>query len=218
MMCPIRSMFARVGSVIVVAAVSFVAGCASTPPTNFYTLSSVVPEKPTGSAQTPTVVVAIGPVSLPDYIDRPQIVTRESAYAVKVASYDQWAGPLSDMVPRVLIDNVAAALPQDRVVGFPRVSGTSFDYRIAIDITRFDADPSGAATLVAHWQIYDRVARRALLVTDDTFVRQAANTSYEAIVAAMSGTLADLSGRLADDVAATTTAARPAADARPPTR
>ncbi|MFO1154931.1 MAG: PqiC family protein [Rhodospirillales bacterium] len=209
-------MFVRVGSVIAVAAVSFVAGCASTPPTNFYTLSSVVPATQGGSAQAPAAVVAIGPVSLPDYIDRPQIVTRESAYAVKVASYDQWAGPLTDMVPRVLIDNVAAGLPQDRVVGFPRVSGTSFDYRIAVDITRFDADPSGTATLVAHWQIYDRVARRALLVTDDTFVRQAANTSYEAIVAAMSGTLADLSDRLADDVAATTAAAGQTRSSVPP--
>ncbi len=144
------------------------------------------------------MVVAIGPVSLPDYVDRPQIVTRESAYAVKVASFDQWAGSLGDMVPRVLIENVAAALPEDRVVGFPSVSGTAFDYRVAVEITRFDADQTGAATLAARWQIYDRAARRAVLVTDETFVRPTAGPSYEAIVAAMSGTLADLSGRLAD--------------------
>lgn len=110
------------------------------------------------------------------------------------------------MVPRVLVEGVAAALPGDRVVGFPQVSGTAFDYRIAVEVTRFDADQTGSATLVARWQIYDRAARPAVLVTDGTFTRPVADSSYEAIVAAMSGTLADLSGRLADDVAVVTAA------------
>jgi uncharacterized lipoprotein YmbA len=204
MMRPILALFARTGSAVIAVAGSLaLAGCADTPPTNFYTLSSVsAPARPVGPAQARAVVVAIGPVTLPDYVDRPQIVTRESAYAVKVASYDQWAGPLGDMVPRVLVENVAAALPGDRIVGFPRVSGAAFDYRAAVDITRFDADMSGTATLVARWQIYDRAARRAVLVADDTFVRSAAGPSYEGVVAAMSGTLADLAARLAEDVGA----------------
>ena len=212
MMRPIASMSARVGSLCVVVALSLaVAGCASSPSTNFYTLSSVAaPASPSRPVQAPAAVVAIGPVTLPDYVDRPQIVTRESAYAVKLAPYDQWAGPLTDMVPRVLIENVATALPGDRVVGFPSASETAFDYRVAVDITRFDADQTGTATLVARWQVYDRSARRALLVTDETFVRPSSGPSYEAIVAAMSGTLADLSGRLAEGVGIAA-AAKPAA-------
>ena len=211
MMRPIATISARAGSLAIVVALSLaVAGCASGPPTNFYTLSSVAaPAGPVRSGQTRAAVVAIGPVTLPDYVDRPQIVTRQSPYAVKLAAYDQWAGPLTDMVPRVLVENVAAARPEDRVVGFPNVSCTAFDYRVAVDITRFDADQSGTATLVARWQIYDRAARRAVVVTDETFVRPAADPSYEAIVAAMSGTLADLSGRLAEDVGVA--AAKPAA-------
>lgn len=207
-MRPLPPSPARTGRLAIAVAVALAAaGCADTPPTNFYTLSSIsAPATPIRPAPAHPVVVAIGPVTLPDYVDRPQIVTRESAYAVKVASFAQWAGPLSDMVPRVLIENVAAVLPGDRVVGFPRVSGTAFDYRVAVDITRFEADATGTATLVARWQVYDRAARRAVLVTDDTFVRSAAGSSYEAVAAAMSGTLADLSGRLAEDVA--TVAAR----------
>ena len=134
----------------------FVAGCAGSPPTNLYTLSAVgAPAADTRSPQSPAVV-ALGPVTLPDYIDRPQIVTRKSAYELELAAYDQWAAPLYDMLPRALVEDVALRLPSDRVVAFPQVGDASFDYRIAVDVSRFDVDATGAATLAARWQLYAR--------------------------------------------------------------
>ena len=131
-----------------------VAGCAGSPPTNLYTLSPVgAPAAETRPQSTPAVV-AVGPVILPDYIDRPQIVTRRSAYQLELAAYDQWAAPLYDMLPRVLVDDVASRLPSDRVVAFPQVGDASFDYRIAVDVGRFDVeldrrgDPRGALAAV----------------------------------------------------------------------
>ena len=136
-----------------------------------HALAVAAPAADTRSPQSPAVV-AVGPVTLPDYIDRPQIVTRKSAYQLELAAYDHWAAPLYDMLPRVLVEDVALRLPSDRVVAFPQIGDASFDYRIAVDVSRFDVDATGEATLAARWQLYARSTPRALLVADDTLQRR----------------------------------------------
>jgi uncharacterized lipoprotein YmbA len=175
-------------------------GCAGSSPTNLYTLSAVsAPAVETRPQSTPAVV-AVGPVILPDYIDRPQIVTRKSAYQLELAAYDQWAAPLYDMLPRVLVEDVGLRLPSDRVVAFPQIGDASFDYRIAVDVSRFDVDATGEATLAARWQLYARSTARALLVADETLQRRIEGQGYDAYAAALSGVLADLGDRIAREV------------------
>lgn len=187
-----------------------VAACGSSPTTNFYTLASVPPDPAATSPVRQTqAVIAVGPLSLPDYLDRPQLVTRTSPYTMSLAAFDQWAGPLSDMLPRVLVEDMAQRLPGDRVVSFPQVSGPSFDYRIAVSANQFDIDANGGATLLASWQVYAAGAPEARLVDDDVFHHDATGSGYGASVAAMSATLADLSQRLVDSLAAVRGTATP---------
>jgi uncharacterized protein len=188
-----------------------VAGCVGSPPTKLYTLSAVgAPAAETQLPQTTPAVVAVGPATLPDYIDRPQIVTRKSAYQLELAAYDQWAAPLYDMLPRVLVEDLALRLPSDRVVAFPQVGDASFDYRIAVDVIRFDVDASGEATLAARWQLYARSAPRALVVADDTLQRPTEGQGYDAYAASLSAVLADLGDRIVREVnSARASAARP---------
>src|SRR5512135_2395711 len=92
-----------------------IGGCVGSPPTKLYTLTALgAPAAETRPEATPAVV-AVGPVVLPDYIDRPQIITRKSAYQLELAAYDHWAAPMYDMVPRVLAEDLASRLPSDRV-------------------------------------------------------------------------------------------------------
>ena len=168
-------------------------GCAAAP-TRFYLLSPVggtaAPERAAG-------VVAVGPVSLPDYLDRPQIVTRDGANAAQLGAYDQWAGPLDDMLPRVLAEDLAARLPGDRVVVFPRTENPAFDHRVAVDVSRFDVDETGSAILSASWQVVAPAGKKPLLVRESTVRATAASASYDDRVAALSQAL----GLLADDIA-----------------
>jgi uncharacterized lipoprotein YmbA len=186
-----------------------VAGCAGSPPTNLYTLSPVDAPAAEIRPRSASAVVAIGPVTLPDYIDRPQIVTRRSAYQLELAAYDQWAAPLYDMLPRVLVDDVASRLPSDRVVAFPQVGDASFDYRIAVDVGRFDVDETGEATLTARWQLYARSSPRALIVAEETLRRRIDGRGYDAYAASLSAVLADLGDRIARDVNSARASAAP---------
>src|SRR5512132_2338555 len=176
----------------------FIAGCAGSPPTHLYTLSAA-PAADTRPPQSPAVV-AVGPVISPDYIDRPQIVTRKGAYQLELATYDQWGAPLYDMLPRVLVEDVGLRLPSDRVVAFPQIGDASFDYRIAVDVSRFDVDATGEATLAARWQLYARSTARALLVADETLQRRIDGQGYDASAASLSAVLADRADRIAREV------------------
>jgi len=183
-------------------AVATLAACSGSTPTRFYMLSSVADPAPLGASSTvSTLVIALGPVSVPSYVDRPQIVTRESANAVQLGTFDHWAGALEDMIPRVLADDLAARLPGDRIVSFPRAVAPTFDYRVAVDLGRFDVNSEGEAVIAASWQIYGPADRKTLTIRETTVQTQAMGQSYEQRVAALSRGLGDLSNAIAQDVA-----------------
>jgi uncharacterized protein len=179
-------------------ALAVIAMCGCSANTNFYTLSRLPAASGAGilAAEKP-LIVAIGPVSLPDYADCPQIVVRDSPYTIRPAPFDQWAGDLDDMLPRVLTEDVADRLPAYRVVQFPQIAASNVDYRVVVDITRFDVSSDGDAAVAAGWQIYERGNNKPLLLSDSTARAHAASSSYPDRVAALSQALADLAGEIA---------------------
>lgn len=177
--------------------------CAGASSPRYYTLAPVASGAPAAEAVMPARIV-VGPVNLPDYLDRRPIVTRDNAYAIRLATSDYWAAPLQDQVPRVLVADLATRLPADHIEAFPQLSGSAGDYRVAVDIDRFDVDASGLATLTVHWWIYGRTAPQALQAGETTLHQQAEATDYEAGAAALSATL----GALADSLAQSLTQLR----------
>ncbi|MHB1219185.1 MAG: PqiC family protein [Alphaproteobacteria bacterium] len=187
------------------------ASCAGTSaPTQFYTLATTVeaggaPKAPAGKK----LFVGVGPVTLADYLDRPQIVVRGSAYKVSLADFDQWAGPLDTGLPTVLVGDLAALMPQDDVVMVPQPFITPLDYQVRINVSRFDIDGAGNAVTEAQWQVYD-VKKSTVVATQNSVQREpaGAGTGTEAGVAALSRTLGALSREMAKAIAAA--AGRPA--------
>jgi len=195
------------------------AGCSATT-THYYALSQVDAAAATRarSASGPAVI-GVGPVSLPDYVDRPQIVTRTGANTLEQAAFDQWGGSLDDMIPRVLVEDLAACLPGDHVVSFPQVSDVPFDYRVPISISQFDVSSAGEAVVVARWQIRGKQGAAAVLMRETVARAQATGKSYGEMVAALSRALGDLTSDVASQLASlprskAATAAVPAASAR----
>src|SRR5271157_1862130 len=82
-------------------------GCARSPSSKFYQLNEVLNETSATHAVSPDLsqVIAIGPVRIPDYLDRPQIVIRSGKNELKLSEFDRWAGSLESDVSRVLVDD-----------------------------------------------------------------------------------------------------------------
>ncbi len=125
------------------------AGCASSPPARFYTLSAV----PGPSGPASTLSVTVGPVSIPAAVDRPQIVVTVSPNEVRLDESARWAAPLDDNVARVVAENLAVLLGTPRATLSSQTLGGSADYRVSVDVQRFDSAPGQAATLDAVWVV-----------------------------------------------------------------
>ena len=172
-------------------------GCSASQPTQFYTLSGTdaVSE---GSTEKP-MRLGVGPVYLPAYLDRPQVVTRSGANRMNVSEFDQWAEPLETTFQRVLTENLSQRLDTDRIASLPARRNVSLDRQVEVEVTRFDADEAGRVVLDARWRIFDgrgdRLLHRGRSLTEE---RVAAAGDYEQIAAAMSRCLGVMSGELAD--------------------
>src|SRR4029450_11406568 len=84
-------------------------GCfGSTPPTHFYLIPPLTSgdTAPPASAGQRDLTLAVGPVTVPPYLDRPQLVTRTSRAKLTLADFEQWAGPLEDTIARVSADGL----------------------------------------------------------------------------------------------------------------
>ena len=174
-------------------------GCASSPASRFYILSGVgaSDDSSHSAARKDGIAVGIEPVKLPHYLDRPQIVTRASPNRIRLAEFDRWAEPLKHNVSRVMAESLSGLLSAERTVVFPWSSSTAPDYRLAVEITRFDGELGGEVALNARWTIFGRNAGDALLRRESSYVETATARDYEALVAAKSRALAALSREIA---------------------
>lgn len=189
--------------------IALAAGCGGSPKRNFYTLQAPLgPAARTvlGGPAQPTVVV--GPVTVPDTVDRAQIVVRTSGNRLDISDLHRWAEPLRGEIGQVLAADLSRELGgmEIFVQGQETASGEP-DIRVAVDVLRFDSVLGEAAILEAAW-----VVRRheAPPVRGRTVAREPADgPGYEALVAAHAKALARL-GRDIAGVIRTGNTSRPA--------
>lgn len=188
----------RVLLMMVLGAFVMLGGCASQP-SRFYLLGAL-PEAETmplaaSGAQTPTI--GVGPVSLPRYLDRPQIVTRTGANELKMAEFDRWAEGLDANFARVVAENLSLMFPTARVVVSPWLRATTIDYQVTVDVSHFVSQVGGEGLLIADWLIFRGEGPQVLATGRSRFSAPAAGRDYASMVAALSQTVADLSREIA---------------------
>ncbi len=190
---------ARLAARVLGAALLASAGCAQTPPTTFYILSSLPP----AAGESPATArgklsLGIGPVTLPAYLDRPQVVSLASANRLQLAEFHKWAGPLQQDFSRVVAENLSILLATDRVFIMPQRRATPINYQVTFEINRFDADLDGTVSLVTRWNILGKEGRKLLATRKSSITEASASgNDKEAVVAAMSRALGGLSREVA---------------------
>ncbi len=168
-------------------------GCASTAPTSHYVLSPLIAEG-TVPSEASCFSIGIGPIKLPEYVNRQQIVTRMSPNALTLSYFDLWAEPLTESVPRMLAENLSRLLCTREIVFFPWRSSNVPDYRVEAELLTMDGALGKTVSLEAWWSIAygkTRVTRKA------TYSEPVAGQDYEALAQAHSRTLAALSRDIA---------------------
>jgi hypothetical protein len=134
---------------------------------------------------------------MPAYLDRLQIVTRSNANTLVLADLDRWAEPLENGFPRVLSENLGKLLDTKNVAVFPWPPSNKVDYQVTVEVVRFDGTMGEGVVLEARWAVMTDNGKRAAARDVSTINEAAKDNSYEALVAAQSRALADLSRKIA---------------------
>ena len=176
---------------MIAAALLAVAGCAATPPPTFYQLAEPASTQLSGLDRG--IAIGVGPVNIEAYLDRPQIVVRGVGHQLELSEFNRWAEPLKDSISLVIIVNLSNMLETTRVFKIPRRNKTiPLEFRIEIDIGRFDGYLGGDALLVARWTLYGR-DENALLTKVSIISEPSGGEGFDKLIAAQNRTLHKLS-------------------------
>jgi len=145
--------------------------------------------------------LGIGRVTLPEILNRPQIVTRIGQNEVRIADHSQWAEPLEKSVPRVLSENLARLLGTQHVSVYPWPSQMELDIRVEIAISRLEGNDDRQASLVARWRLIRANGSEVRALQLSAHSQSAADGSVDAMVAALDRVLEALSRDIAAAIA-----------------
>jgi uncharacterized lipoprotein YmbA len=179
-------------------------GCAllgggrSTPP-KFYALSAIEPSDGPGIGSR-DVTLGLGPVTIPGYLDRPQLVRRLGPNELRLVDSARWGEPLREGIVRTLRQNILGASGVRRVVPYPWLVSPPVDLAVAVDVLRFERDADDHVALVARWTLRETLPGGVLAVRESRFEEpmQGKDTADE--VAALSRALGALGREIATGV------------------
>ncbi len=188
---------------VALSAMLLLAACSSSPPVRYFTLSTI--DADFQPDPDDAVILGLGPIRMPDYLNRSQIVTRGANSEMQVDEFSRWSEPLSTSLLRVVATDVDNLLNGVVVVMFPYEPFVrdQVSYRLVGDINRFDADASGQIVLEVQWGVADADGAIAVPVRRNRYTAQAtaggeaATGDPGAVAAAMNDALAQFSRDIA---------------------
>lgn len=201
-----KSSFFRLLVVIIIFGTLWVvlSGCTSSPSSRFYLLHPLSGSAPEGksSADDRCVSIGIGPIEIPDYVDQPQIVTRVTAHEIKPEEFERWAEPLKNNFTRVLAQNLLNLACVKEITFFPWRRGIPMDYRVEVNVIRFDGKPGDQVILEAWWRLLSGDGKTMLQSKRSSFSQSVGGGDYKSLVLAHSQALGALSREIAASILA----------------
>jgi len=179
------------------AIVAALAGCASAPPDQFYTLTDSASAPATTAPPAAPLFIEMRPVTVPDQVRRNQMVVAKGDGQVDLLEHHRWASKLDDQIGSALSLGVAAQLGAVDVYSNPAPPGVPV-YRISASVQRFESKLDDYALIDTVWSVR-RTGEREVL-TCRSVLREAAGSGHAGLVAGHRAALAKLSARIADGV------------------
>lgn len=191
-------------SAVCIAVAMLAGGCLFSPRPDRSKYFVLSPEAAHGAALVPSstgaanqLIVGLGPIKLPEYLDRPEVVTRVAPNRLELSPTDRWAEPLSSDFRQVIAQDLSAGLGTQMIIFYPWYRTTRIDYQVTLDVYRFERDSHGTVTLVAHWQVFD--GSGAIRYATDSTITETAG-SGEPGAAALSRAVGSLAAQISSSI------------------
>jgi uncharacterized lipoprotein YmbA len=152
-------------------------------------------------AAQPELGLAVGPLELPRYLDRPELVTQDESNRLTVLDAHRWGGSLRNDILRVVADDLGRLLGTARVAVYPAEPRFDARYRVLLDVRELQATPGQKVVLQARWTVASMEDGRAVAVEESRIEEPVESGAYDSLVAADSAAFGSLSRRIADRIA-----------------
>lgn len=193
-MSPVRS------AVSLLALLALAACSTAYVPPRYYALALPAAPAPTVA---PAVQVAIASVSLPEALDRANLVLRSSPTRIEVLDNDRWAEGLRYEIPRVLAARLNTLQTHAGVSHFPQAAADRADYALDLDVQALDAERGQQVRLNLRWTLrHARGDTPPLRSSLSQYSATPSDASLDAIVAATGDALDQFARELAPILAA----------------
>lgn len=184
-------------AIIMIVTAFLLAGCASSPPTRFLTLTPVAPAgNVAGACRYP---VAVDTVHLPATLDRDAVVRQTGENTLSINDRNHWGAPLDEMTRKVLAQDLVRRMPAGAVL-LPGAPETPSARHLVVTITSFGEVAHRQVRLEGSWTLLAGLPPRPVLAREIHGSVMASDSSYDAQAAAMSRLLADLSDQIATEL------------------
>ena len=181
-------------------------GCLSipnSPSPRFYVLQAIDKEQVDKKLSiAPDVLIGVGPVKIPEYQDRPQIVTRGKENMLNFAQFDRWGESLDLGVARLIGEDLTVMLPGAKFTLYPWNSTIAVKYQVTVEIVQLESELDKDLFLAAQWMVIDAQNAKTLIIKRSEFRQPISPQNYSGLAKTLSKTCASLSGEIADSLAA----------------
>ncbi len=161
--------------------------------TQFFVLNAVAP----ATGATSNITIGLGPISLPNYLERPDMARRVNENQIAYDPSARWAQPLAENFERVIAANLVQIMNPQRILSFPWYANAAIDYVVTVGASRFEQQPDGNMLLEARWMVRD--SHDATIALQTTSYTRPGGTP-EQNAAALSALVADLSQAIAAEI------------------
>ncbi len=144
-------MTTRRSRLAIVASMMLLGACGTSPPSAYYTLDEADFEYSRDADAS--AILGIGPIRVPEYLERPQIVTRGDGSELLIDDFNRWAEPIVNAQHRIIASNVDALLDDVIVVAFPYSAVADYSAKLSGRVDRFDMDAAGNTRLDVFWAV-----------------------------------------------------------------
>jgi hypothetical protein len=186
---------------------AIISGCVSagtSPQARFYSLRSLK-DKEITKFEAPALkeaVIGLGPLELPAYLSRPQIVTRRGDNELELAEFNRWAEPLEDAILRVVAQNLMLIFPETKVLLYPWGYYEPLNYQVAVEIISIDAALQNEVQLCINWSALNAEDKKVFLTKNSTYNIKVNKSNYNGMIEALNQGLYDFSLEIAKAIAA----------------
>ena len=183
----------------------FLSGCisvANSPTPQFYVLSAVNQNQVSKKINIASdVLIGVGPVKIPEYHDRPQIVTQDKEKMLKFAQFDRWGESLDLGVTRLIEEDLTVMLPGAKFTLYPWNTTIAVKYQVVVEIIQLDSELDKDMFLVAQWLIIDAQNMKTLIIKRSEFRQPIKPQDYSGLAKTLSAACTSLSSEIAEALA-----------------